>query len=101
VGEEGGRRWFGLVLSWSGELGALEQKVASVMALRSRGPSERNSSATSHFAINRLWADLQHYDPLWNRFVPTAFFGGGGSRNRYVGGQFLVLPAFPLLGCLR
>ena len=23
-----------------------------------------------------VWADLQHYDPLWNRFVPTTWEGG-------------------------
>jgi hypothetical protein len=30
-----------------------------------------------------------NYDPLWNRFVPTAW--GGWPRNKHAGGQFLVL----------
>jgi len=52
-------------------------------------PSKGNSSATSHFALSRCGLIYSNYDPLWNRFVPTAW--GGWPRNKHTGGEFLVL----------
>jgi hypothetical protein len=51
VGEEGGRRWFGLVLSWSWEAGVLgyleKNKVTSVMALGKNKKSFRHGPGES------------------------------------------------------
>jgi hypothetical protein len=37
-------------------------------------PSKINSSAISHFVISRRGADLQHYNPFWNKVYLGARF---------------------------